>query len=112
MALDAGCDLDDAHVARQVEISAKYEGYIRRMLADVERFSRAEDHLVPERIDYHAVPGLSTEIRERLAVVRPRSLGQASRVPGVTPASIAILAIWCRSLECGSGATSPSTSTA
>jgi tRNA uridine 5-carboxymethylaminomethyl modification enzyme len=87
--------LTDVAVARQVEVSAKYEGYIRRMLDDVARFKRLEQRLIPDGLDYRAVPGLSTEIRERLAEVRPRSLGQASRIPGVTPAAISILTVWC-----------------
>src|SRR4030095_12002870 len=73
--------LTDVAVARQVEVSAKYEGYIRRMLSDVERFKRLERRLIPEDLDYRAVPGLSTEIRERLAEVPPRSLGQAHPLP-------------------------------
>src|SRR5262249_4038144 len=73
--------LTDVAVARQVEVSAKYEGYIRRMLDDVARFKRLEQGLIPEGLDYGSVPGLSTEIRERLAEIRPRSLGQASRIP-------------------------------
>jgi tRNA uridine 5-carboxymethylaminomethyl modification enzyme len=85
----------DPVVARQVEVAAKYEGYIRRMLDDVARFKRLESQLIPDGLDYRAVPGLSTEIRERLADVRPRSLGQASRIPGVTPAAISILSLWC-----------------
>ncbi|PYO10120.1 MAG: tRNA uridine-5-carboxymethylaminomethyl(34) synthesis enzyme MnmG, partial [Candidatus Rokuibacteriota bacterium] len=87
--------LTDVAVARQVEVSAKYEGYIRRMLDDVARFRRLEQRLIPDGLDYGAVPGLSTEIRERLAEVRPRSLGQASRIPGVTPAAVSILTVWC-----------------
>jgi len=87
--------LTDVAVARQVEVSAKYEGYIRRMLDDVARFKGLEQRLIPDGLDYRAVPGLSTEIRERLTEVRPRSLGQASRVPGVTPAAISILTVWC-----------------
>jgi len=87
--------LTDIDVARQVEVSAKYEGYIRRMLADVARFKRLEQRLIPDGLDYRAVPGLSTEIRERLVQVRPRSLGQASRIPGVTPAAMSILTVWC-----------------
>jgi tRNA uridine 5-carboxymethylaminomethyl modification enzyme len=92
--LDPGA-LADLAVTRQVEVSAKYEGYIRRMLDDVARFRRLEQRLIPDGLDYRAVPGLSTEIRERLAEVRPRSLGQASRIPGVTPAAISILMVWC-----------------
>jgi tRNA uridine 5-carboxymethylaminomethyl modification enzyme len=82
-------------VARQVEVSVKYEGYIARMLEDVARFKRAEERLLPERLDYAAVPGLSGEIKERLSAVRPRSLGQAARIPGVTPAAVSILMVWC-----------------
>jgi len=89
----------DADVARQVEVTAKYEGYIRRMLDEVQDFKRREQELIPDELDYAAVPGLSTEIRERLTAVRPRSLGQASRVPGVTPAAIAVLSVWCRRLR-------------
>jgi tRNA uridine 5-carboxymethylaminomethyl modification enzyme len=91
--------VDDVDVARQVEVAAKYDGYVRRMLDEVARFRRLERRLIPETLDYRAVPGLSTEIRERLAAVRPRSLGQASRVPGVTPAAIAILGVWCHRLD-------------
>jgi len=92
--LDQGA-LAEPLVARQVEVAAKYDGYIRRMLDDVARFRRFEEHGIPDGLDYGAVPGLSTEIRERLAHVRPRSLGQASRIPGVTPAAISILTVWC-----------------
>ena len=93
-ALDPGAVVD-AEVARQVEVEAKYEGYIHRMLAEIARLKRFEAELIPAGLDYRAVPGLSTEIRERLQEVRPRSLGQASRVPGVTPAAVSILAVWC-----------------
>ena len=93
-ALDPGT-VADAGVARQVEVEAKYAGYIRRMLDEVARFKRLEAERIPEGLDYRAVPGLSAEIRERLGKVRPRSLGQASRVPGVTPAAVSILAVWC-----------------
>src|SRR5262245_4593672 len=85
----------DPEVARQVEVSSKYGGYVRRMLEEVARFKKLEERRIPEALDYAAVPGLSAEIRERLAAVRPHSLGQASRVPGVTPAAISILAVWC-----------------
>ena len=89
----------DPAVARQVEVAAKYEGYIRRMLDDVTRFKRLEERLIPDGLDYRAVPGLSTEIRERLIELRPRSLGQASRIPGVTPAAISILTVWCHRVQ-------------
>jgi tRNA uridine 5-carboxymethylaminomethyl modification enzyme len=87
--------ITDTEVARQVEVAVKYDGYVRRMRADIERFRAAEGERIPARIDYAAVPGLSTEVRQRLGEVRPRSLGQAARVPGVTPAAVAILGVWC-----------------
>jgi tRNA uridine 5-carboxymethylaminomethyl modification enzyme len=89
----------DAEVARQVEIAAKYDGYVRRMLDEIARFKHSESQLIPAGLDYRAVPGLSTEIRERLQAVRPRSLGQASRVPGVTPAAISIVSVWCHRVQ-------------
>ena len=86
----------DGEIGRQVEVAVKYDGYIRRMRQDVERFKESERVVIPEALDYATVPGLSSEIRQRLAAVRPRSLGQAARVPGVTPAAISILSVWCR----------------
>ena len=96
--LDPGAVAEPA-VARQVEVAAKYEGYIRRMLDEVARFKQFEAQLIPEGLDYRALPGLSTEIRERLGERRPRSLGQASRIPGVTPAALSILTVWCHRVE-------------
>ncbi len=94
-ALLGGAGLDPL-VARQVEVSVKYEGYIERMLRDVARFKQAEAWLLPEGLDYRGLPGLSREIGERLGELRPRSLGQASRIPGVTPAAMSILMVYSR----------------
>ena len=88
----------DVRLVRDVEIAARYDGYVRRMLDEVARFKAEEGRLIPEALDYATVPGLSTEMRERLGAVRPRSLGQASRIPGVTPAALSILAVWCHRL--------------
>jgi tRNA uridine 5-carboxymethylaminomethyl modification enzyme len=85
----------DPLVARQVEVAVKYEGYVSRMLEEARRFKQAEERSIPADLDYFRVPGLSTEVRERLSAIRPRSLGQASRVPGVTPAAVSILMVWC-----------------
>ena len=79
--------------AERVEIEAKYEGYIRQQQRDVERMARLEEHPIPSDLDYGSVSGLSTEMIERLNKVRPTSLGQAARVPGVTPAAVSILSI-------------------
>ncbi len=81
------------YVKREVEIEVKYEGYIKRQLEQVERFRKMESKRIPEDIDYDEVPGLSTEVRQKLKAVRPVSIGQASRIPGVTPAAITALLI-------------------
>jgi tRNA uridine 5-carboxymethylaminomethyl modification enzyme len=65
------------------------------MLEDVRKFKSAEAWQIPDALDYAAVPGLSTEMRERFAAVRPRSIGQAGRIPGATPAALSILMVWC-----------------
>jgi tRNA uridine 5-carboxymethylaminomethyl modification enzyme len=88
----------EPRLVRDVEIAARYEGYVRRMLVDVARFKAEENRRIPDALDYATVPGLSTEMRERLGAVRPRSLGQASRIHGVTPAALSILAVWCHRL--------------
>jgi tRNA uridine 5-carboxymethylaminomethyl modification enzyme len=92
-ALQPALDFDQA---AELEIEVKYEGYVKRQAEAIERFKRLEDTLIPEWLDFHGVSGLSTEVRERLAKVRPRSLGQAARMPGVTPAAVSILAIHLR----------------
>ena len=86
----------DFDQAAELEIEVKYEGYVKRQAEAIERFKRLEDTLIPEWLDFHGVSGLSTEVRERLSKVRPRSLGQAARMPGVTPAAVSILAIHLR----------------
>ncbi len=82
-----------AAVREQVEISVKYEGYIRRQLKQVAEFEKLERHGLPNGFDYSAIQGLRLEAREKLAEVQPRNLGQASRISGVSPADIAALMI-------------------
>jgi tRNA uridine 5-carboxymethylaminomethyl modification enzyme len=84
-------------VIEQVELSIKYEGYIKKQLAQAEEFSRMERMLLPEDMDYHQITGIRLEAREKLDKVRPRSLGQASRISGVSPADISVLMIWLES---------------
>jgi tRNA uridine 5-carboxymethylaminomethyl modification enzyme len=76
-------------VSLQTEI--RFEGYIRRELADVERRRRHEQRRIPDDLEFAGIPGLSREMIERLSTVRPATLGQASRIPGVTPAAVAVL---------------------
>jgi tRNA uridine 5-carboxymethylaminomethyl modification enzyme len=82
-----------ADIAAQVEVSIKYSGYVRRQQDAVDRFKRLEASVIPHEIDYEAVTGLSREVRERLTTVRPHSLGQAARVPGITPAALSLLSV-------------------
>jgi tRNA uridine 5-carboxymethylaminomethyl modification enzyme len=91
--IEAALDFDQA---AELEIEIKYEGYVRRQRENIARFKRLEDAAIPEWIDFQHISGLSTEVRERLARSRPTSLGQASRIPGVTPAAVAILAVHLR----------------
>jgi tRNA uridine 5-carboxymethylaminomethyl modification enzyme len=83
-------------VKAQVETSIKYEGYIGRQLDLVERFRRAEQVRLPDDIDYGDIRGLSNEVREKLSLVRPQSLGQAARIVGVTPAAISLLSVYLK----------------
>ncbi|MCC6535170.1 MAG: tRNA uridine-5-carboxymethylaminomethyl(34) synthesis enzyme MnmG [Burkholderiales bacterium] len=80
-------------VAEQVEIHTKYQGYIERQREQVERQRRSDSWRLPADIDYALVPGLSTEVRQKLARHRPETLGQAARLPGMTPAAISLLLV-------------------
>ena len=83
-------------VAEQVEIQVKYEGYIRRQRESVARLEKLEALHIPEDLDYESLTGLSNEVREKLARIRPRSVGQASRISGVTPAALSLLLVHLR----------------
>jgi len=83
-------------VIAEVEIEAKYEGYIKRQLAQVERLRRLEDKRIPEDLDYGKVKNLSSEGREKLSRVRPRTLGQAARIPGISQADLSILMVYLK----------------
>jgi tRNA uridine 5-carboxymethylaminomethyl modification enzyme len=91
--------LSDGHsplqgeAADEVEAQVKYEGYIRRQQAQVDGFRKLEELLIPEDFDYSRLSGLSNEVREKLCEIRPASLGQASRVSGVTPSAISVLMV-------------------
>jgi tRNA uridine 5-carboxymethylaminomethyl modification enzyme len=82
-----------AQVRAQIEVRAKYAGYIERQQDEIERQQRNEDTRLPEDLDYLQVAGLSNEVRQKLAEARPATVGQASRMPGVTPAAISILLV-------------------
>jgi tRNA uridine 5-carboxymethylaminomethyl modification enzyme len=94
--LDGGRDGLDDLIAEKAEIEIKYEGYIQRQLKEVEKFRNLERIKIPPEFDYASVHGLSNELREKLVTVKPLSLGQASRVPGITPAALSILMVYLK----------------
>jgi len=94
---DPGAPALDKAVREQVEITVKYEGYIRRQQRQVEEFEQLEKHALPDDMDYSDIQGLRLEAREKLSAVRPLNLGQASRISGVSPADIGALMIWLQS---------------
>ena len=86
-------------VKEQVEIQIKYDGYIQRQQRQIHQFKKLENFRIPEAFDYADVPGLKTEAREKLTRIRPASIGQASRLPGVSPADISILTVMLHQRE-------------
>jgi len=90
---DMGPGVDDPKVAEQIEIQCKYAGYIKRQQVEIERHKANEAVPIPEDLDYAEVRGLSSEVREKLIRSRPETIGQAGRVPMVTPAAISLLLI-------------------
>jgi len=91
-----GTEEIDPLVAEQVEIQAKYAGYIDRQQTEIDKALRYDHLRLPEVIDYSGVPGLSNEVSEKLKKQRPETLGQASRIPGITPAAISLLLVYLK----------------
>jgi len=91
--------IGDPFVKRQVEIEAKYEGYILRQREMVEKFRQMEGRKLPRGIDYAVIPGLSNEMRKKLSAVQPESVGQALRIPGVTQAALTALLVYLKKKE-------------
>jgi tRNA uridine 5-carboxymethylaminomethyl modification enzyme len=85
--------------AEQVQLEAKYAGYIEKQRIEVARFRRLEDRRIPPELDYHALTGLRAEARERLAYVRPVTVGQATRLSGVNPADISVLLVHLKRID-------------
>ena len=83
-----------ADVKEEVEITARYDGYIKKQREQIARMERLESRRIPEGIDYGAIASLRLEAAEKLAAIRPRSIGQASRISGVSPADISVLLVW------------------
>ncbi|WHZ27442.1 MAG: tRNA-5-carboxymethylaminomethyl-2-thiouridine(34) synthesis protein MnmG [Nitrospira sp.] len=85
--------ISDNEIGEEIELQIKYEGYVRRQIQQVEKFKKLEQKLIPRMFDYNTVTGFSTEVREKLNRVRPETVGQASRISGVTPAAISLLLV-------------------
>jgi tRNA uridine 5-carboxymethylaminomethyl modification enzyme len=96
-----GRPVDDPRVAEQVETQLKYAGYVERQQQEIEKARRHEDTPLPDDLDYSLVRGLSNEVRQRLAEARPATLGQASRLQGVTPAAISLLLVHLKKKKAG-----------
>jgi tRNA uridine 5-carboxymethylaminomethyl modification enzyme len=94
MSLDpSGLHISDQQVVAQLEIQARYGGYIARQRNEIERLNKFESAVLPEHIDYSNVRGLSNEVRQKLSEQKPDTIGQASRIPGITPAAISLLLV-------------------
>ena len=91
-----GMDSAPVAVAEQVEILAKYAGYIDRQADEIARVRNSENTALPDGFDYAVVKGLSNELRQKLETVRPATIGQASRIPGMTPAAISLLLVYLK----------------
>jgi len=100
-------DLQDVAVTEQVEIQAKYQGYIARQRKDVDRRAGQETMSLPTNLDYAQVRGLSTEVRQTLSSQRPQTIGQAARISGVTPAAVALLLVHLKRTGATSGTQDP-----
>ena len=85
-----------AHVEAEAEIQIKYEGYVNRQSEMVRRFQKMEQLKLPNDMDYFKIQGLSREVREKLSRIQPRSLGQASRISGITPAAMSLLSVYLK----------------
>jgi tRNA uridine 5-carboxymethylaminomethyl modification enzyme len=97
---DAGLSDFDQEARDQVEVQIKYEGYLMRQQEQIERFKRLENLKIPEDMDFQSILGLSNEVKEKLCKMRPISIGQASRISGITPAAISILIVNLKKLGC------------
>jgi tRNA uridine 5-carboxymethylaminomethyl modification enzyme len=94
--LNTSQDSISEDVVSQIEIEVKYEGYIKRQMEQVDKFKKLEDFIIPVSFSYDSIPGLSNEIVQKLTNVRPNSLGQATRISGVTPAAISVLMVYLK----------------
>jgi tRNA uridine 5-carboxymethylaminomethyl modification enzyme len=87
-------EIIDRKVKEAVEIEIKYEGYIKRQIRDAERFKKLESKKIPDDVDYFAITGIRAETKQKLSQIKPKNIGQASRISGVSPSDIQVLMIY------------------
>ena len=90
-------------IAEQIEITVKYEGYVKRQMMQVKQFEKLEKRRIPSGVDYAGIYGLRLEARQKLAKIKPESIGQASRISGVSPADISVLLIYLEQIRRNEG---------
>ena len=83
-------------VAQQIEIDCKYEGYISRQEKEIEKNRSQFDQAIPSDFCFESIPGLSNEAKQKLALIKPKNLGQAGRIPGMTPAAVSLLMVYLK----------------
>jgi tRNA uridine 5-carboxymethylaminomethyl modification enzyme len=98
---DPICGSTEREISEQIEIQVKYAGYIQRQEEQVARLKKLEGMRLPVEVNYDNIPGLSTEVKEKLSRIRPLSIGQASRISGITPAALSILMVYLKKLDHG-----------
>ena len=91
-----GLKIEDSQIKKQLEIQAKYAGYIERQALEIQRHLHYENTQLPTKIDYNTIAELSVEVRQKLTRIRPETIGIASRIPGVTPSAISVLLIYLK----------------
>jgi len=94
MTASEGIAVEVRNELKSIETEIKYAGYLNQQLKAIERLKKAEERIIPDWFDYKAVSGLSREMNEKLTRVRPRTLGQAGRIPGVTPAAVSLINVY------------------
>ena len=88
-----GAEIENPEIAEAIQLEVKYEGYIRRQWQQIQRAQKLEFRTISESFDYDGIPGFSGEVREKLKRIKPSTIGQASRISGVTPAAISLLLV-------------------
>ena len=96
---DLSCVVEDPRVMEQIDVQAKYDGYLKRQEQEILERQKYDTMMIPDDFSYEGISGLSNEVVEKLKQIQPKTLGQASRISGITPASITILLVYLKRFE-------------